>query len=204
MHTTPKPVLFIDFDGTLCHDRYWKSLEGEMFSTVQETLFGKDNALVVEWMLGKKTAEEVNVILAQKLNVSFSDLWKLFVHDCETMKVSTGTLNVINSLRANYTVILITTNMDSFTRFTVPALDLANYFDEIINSADKSLLKSDAGGHIFLNAIEKHGKDITQSILIDDSQKTQDVFTSLGGKVLPITKDYSVNYYLELLRREEE
>ena len=53
-----KPILFIDFDGTLCFDRYWRSLPQDMFSLVQQRLFGRDTTLAVEWMLGKKTEVE--------------------------------------------------------------------------------------------------------------------------------------------------
>ena len=45
-----------------------------MFSLVQQRLFGGDTTLAVEWMLGKKTAEEVNRIIAKELGVPFAEL----------------------------------------------------------------------------------------------------------------------------------
>lgn len=199
-----KPILFIDFDGTLCHDRYWRSLDKNMFSIVQDTLFGNDNTLVVEWMVGKKSAEEVNTILAKKLQVPFPDLWEVFVDDCETMKVNLSTLNTINSLRTQYKTILITGNMDNFSRFTVPALQLDTYFDEIINSADAGSLKSDPSGKQFLDPVQRHSANISECVLIDDSQRICNFFESLGGTSLLVTKENTLNKYLAEIGKRKE
>lgn len=175
-----------------------------MFAIVQKTLFGEDNSLVVEWMLGKKTAEEVNTILAKKLQVPFSDLWEVFVDDCETMKVKSSTLDRINNLRSDYTTILITGNMDSFTRFTVPALQLDTYFDAIINSADVGSLKSDSSGAQFLETVNKYSTKITCSLLIDDSEKICNIFENIGGKSLHISSENTIDKYLSQLGGKEE
>jgi len=30
-----KSILFIDFDGTLCHDRFWQSIDESSFEKIQ-------------------------------------------------------------------------------------------------------------------------------------------------------------------------
>jgi|TARA_Y100000310_G_scaffold342803_1_gene447513 hypothetical protein len=61
-----KPILFCDFDGTICHDRYWRSLSPESHEALQELLFRGDKARISDWMRGKYTAEEINQFAAEK------------------------------------------------------------------------------------------------------------------------------------------
>ena len=82
-------------------------------------------------MRGKKTSEEINVLVAKKINMPFTELWEIFVQDCTTMHVSIEILEKISSLQDKFRIILVTGNMDSFTRFTVPTLHLEDYFDYI-------------------------------------------------------------------------
>lgn len=77
-------------------------------------------------MKGKYTAEQVNEKIAQEIGMPYEEVWQLFVNDCSTMRVPQEILEQLSSLRSRYTVILMTGNMDSFSRFTVPALGLAN------------------------------------------------------------------------------
>lgn len=131
MNTHQKPIIFCDFDGVLCHDRFWRSLSPEQYEKVQEYLFGNNLDLVNDWMRGKYFAEEINQKVSENTHISYSILWNTFVKDCETMSVSAEALETLNGLRDMYTVILITGNMDCFTRFTRPAAELDQYFDHI-------------------------------------------------------------------------
>ncbi len=80
-----KPILFCDFDGVLCHDRYWRSLPPREHEKVQDLLFREDTTLVNNWMRGKHTAEEINQIISEKIGIPFEKLWTVFVEDCKTM-----------------------------------------------------------------------------------------------------------------------
>jgi FMN phosphatase YigB (HAD superfamily) len=193
----PKPIIFIDFDGTLCFDKYWRSLPPERYEIVQSFIFGKDSTLVNDWMKGKYTAEEINHLLAEKMGVPYEELWALFVRDCETMQVSLEVLEDISSLRDRYTVILITGNMDSFTRFTVPALHLDQYFDYINNSFFAGKLKDDSKGAAFMEYAKSLGVSITDCFLIDNSLKACESFTDLGGTSYLITPERQVGYFLK-------
>lgn len=194
-----KSILFCDFDGTLCHDRYWRSLSPDEYEKVQELLFRNDTTLVNDWMRGKYSAEEINQFVSEKTGIPFKKLWDIFVNDCKTIRVSKEALETLNRLRDRYTIILITGNMDSFSRFTQPALALENYFDHISNSSHEGIHKTDSEGEIFLKYTERYSVSIQSCILLDDSKNVCKIFTELGGTAYLVTQDQNILYYLEKL-----
>ncbi|MDE2096054.1 MAG: HAD family hydrolase [Patescibacteria group bacterium] len=192
-----KPILFIDFDGTLCHDRFWRSLEPTLQEKVQINLFGSKKELIRNWMLGKYTSEEINQMLADELGADYNKLWSTFVNDCKKMAVSQEVLDRIQSLRERYFIVLITDNMDSLDRFTVPALGLDQYFDLIVNSHTEKALKNDENGKSFQKVIEKYQSPLSESILIDNSVSSCKVFEDLGGKSCLVTPEKTLVDWLE-------
>ena len=195
----PRPILFCDFDGTICHDRYWSSLPSEEYDQVQELLFRNDTTRVNDWMRGVYTAEEINQWLADQTGIPYERLWDTFVADCRAMRVSDETLHKLSSLRDRYKVILMTSNMDSFSRFTIPQLELDRYFDHISNSYYEGRLKSDEGGRIFTDYATRFGVPVTECVVLDDSINVCGVFESLGGRAYRITPEKDVNYHLATL-----
>jgi CRISPR/Cas system-associated endoribonuclease Cas2 len=93
----------------------------------------------------------------------------------------------------------MTGNMDSFTRFTVPALALDKYFDHISNSFYEGKLKTDEGGKLFLDYARKHKVCIEDCFVIDDSEKVCSVFEGLGGRAFRATPQTDIHHYLSLL-----
>jgi len=89
--------------------------------------------------------------------------------------------------------------MDSFSRFTQPALALENYFDHISNSFYENIHKKDNGGEIFLKYTKRYGIPIQSCILFDDSDNVCKIFTELGGVACLITQDQNILYHLEKL-----
>jgi FMN phosphatase YigB (HAD superfamily) len=191
-----KPILFCDFDGTICHDRYWRSLPSEQYEKVQSLLFRDDKTYVSDWMRGKYTAEQVNEKVAHELGLPYEQVWQLFVNDCSTMRVSQETLEKLSALRSRYTVVLMTGNMDSFSRFTVPALGLENYFDCISNSYHEGKHKTDDKGQIFTEYADKFGVPLKECVVIDDSQNVCATFEALGGMAYAVTPEKTITHYL--------
>lgn len=194
-----KPILLIDFDGTLCHDRFWRSLDVKHFDQIQELIFNQNFEYIDEWMRGKKTAEEVNLFVADKLNIPYEHLWSLFVEDCKTLYIDKKDLELIDGLREKYIVVLMTNNMDTLMRFTVPALNLDVHFDLIVSSADRGILKHDENGKLFTDIIQELNGNIKDTILIDNSRKVCDLFEALGGKPLYVDKEKNLTYWLKTL-----
>lgn len=176
-----KKVLYIDFDGTICSDHFWRSLPSDERQVIQKFLFGADKELVTNWMLGKHSAEEINELVAQRLYCNPKELWQIFVQDCEQMSVPSELIDLLQHLREHYVVVLITDNMDCFTRFTVPALQLANHFDMICNSSEEGRCKRDAEGASFTKYATAADCSLSDSILIDDSILNCHLFENLGG-----------------------
>lgn len=192
-----KPILFIDFDGTLCHDKFWRSLAPELQIKIQERLFGSESVVVREWMLGKYSSEEINKMLTDELGVEYDVLLAAFVSDCKTMSVEGDALRKIGELRDRYFTVLMTDNMDCFDRFTVPALRLDTYFDRIVNSCTKGILKEEDNGKSFRDFICESTALISEHILMDNSKTTCDLFQQLGGKWFLITPRKPLLYCLD-------
>lgn len=191
-----KPVLFIDFDGTICADRFWRNAPLEIKDPIQKLLFDDNKVLVGEWMLGKHTSEDICEFVSNELSLPYEVVWWQFVEDCTAMYVSEKTLELISTLRDKYVIILLTDNMDCFNRFTVPALGLASYFDEITNSAYTHVFKNDASGQIFKDIAKKYGVGLEFALLIDNSAKVCEVFSALGGTVFHVKGENTAELYL--------
>ncbi len=184
-----KKLLFVDWDGTLSDGRFWSSLRDtastqyEIGKKIQDYLFSSKSGgkLVKKWMKGKVTSEHINKHLSLELRVEYDFLWSVFKSDCLSMPVFQESLDAIQSLRTECIVVLITGNMDSFTRFTRPSLKLDDYFDEIVNSSDVGKLKTEYRGSEFKRIAKKYSTALKESVLIDDSKKVCEVFEKLGG-----------------------
>lgn len=194
-----KPLLFVDFDGTICFERYWRSLPSDQYRKVQELLFGEDKTRVNDWMRGKYTAEEINQWMAKQIGIPYEELWQLFVNDCGTMKVSKHTLEKLSALRDRYTVVLMTGNMDSFSRFTATTLELERYFDYISNSFNEGKHKTDNDGEIFVEYAKKYGVPLSECVVIDDSPNVCAVFEQLGGTAYRVSPERNIESYLSQL-----
>ncbi|MEH6402658.1 MAG: hypothetical protein V7750_04750 [Sneathiella sp.] len=189
-------TLFVDFDGTICHDKFWRGLGETKAALVQSFIFEKNQLLVNQWMCGKYTSEDVNEYISKETGFEFQTLWNIFVDDCKTMSVDQDLLSLIVELRNKFKVVLITGNMDCFDRFTVPALKLEKYFDIIVNSYNEGQLKYINSGETFSEHIKGHFKN---AYLVDDSSISCDIFCRLGGTALHVTKSATAHSHLENL-----
>jgi len=192
-----RPTLFVDFHGTICNDRYWRSLSSGQQQTLQSFLFQEHSHLVDEWMRGLHTAEAINAIVAAELNLSYDAVWTAFVADCRSMYVPPAILSRLRLLRSLANIVLMTGNMDSFTRFTAPALGLDGYFDAISNSFDEGRLKTDDDGSLFSQYASRFGTPIEHCVVVDDADDVCAVFAALGGKALQVTVERSAEVILD-------
>ncbi len=192
-----KPILCIDFDGTLCHDRFWRSADPELKSKLQTRLFSDKVEVAEDWMLGKRTSEEINQLLADELGMPYDFLWKIFVADCENMTIVPGAIKKVQTLRDRYTTVIITDNMDCFDRFTVPALGLDTHFDVIVNSSTEGSFKNDENGKVFQKIAEAYDSPLSRNILIDNAQSSCMLFESLGGRSYLVTAEEPLTYWLD-------
>lgn len=194
-----KPILFIDFNGTLCHDRFWRNIDADSFERIQNLLFSGNKSVIQDWMKGIYSSEDINQLVSKELNIPFDKIWKVFVEDCKNMTISSDTLNRIEKLRKDYETVLITDNMDCFTRFTVPAKKLDSFFDSIVNSFENKKFKEHNEGEVFIQLAGKTNTNVEDCILIDNSKSACAIFSKLDGQSCFVTSENTLDYWLETL-----
>ena len=200
-----KKIIFMDWDKTLCWSRFWESLikTNHKFSQEIDKFFMFEKEIVKNWMKGKTNSEEVNKFISRKTGLSESVLWNIFVSDCKNMKIDSKIVALIKKLRKKYFIVLVTGNMDCFSRFIAPALELEKIFDLIINSADVGYLKNEHNGKTFMNCLKLFNIDnMSNTYLLEDSGKVCNMFNQLGGKALKINNKEDTIKYLKILLRK--
>lgn len=198
-----KRLIFVDFNGVISYKNFWDSIrisDKHIYKKIDSFLFRDNFDLVRIWMKGKKSSEEIHQFISEELNISFEYLFSHFKQDCETIDISNKILNNLESIKENFYLILRTDNMDSFTRFTLPANPrLSRVFDEIDNSFELKELKRENNGYYFTNKARKYNLEIKDCLLIDDSSKNCDFFNELGGTAYCLTGEETVVRHLATL-----
>lgn len=177
-----KTPLLIDFDGTICFDYFWRSADESIKGYIKEFLFSGKSPLVESWMKGDLTSEDVNAVISRNLGIDYDYLWKIFVSDCRSMYIRPSTTSLIKKAKKKFFTILITDNMDSFDRFTLPALGLEKYFHHIANSYNYMALKNQEKGKLFQLVASRNKVNLNEAILIDNSKVNCTMFSALGGQ----------------------
>ncbi|MFA7170134.1 MAG: HAD family hydrolase [Candidatus Paceibacterota bacterium] len=177
-------VLF-DFDGVLCKGRFYKesllSDYPEVYDWIQENIFSDKN-LVGKWMRNQVDSGGVNKIIAENAGIDYDILNGLYEESIRRMELEKEVLDLAKALKKSGGKIgIITDNMDVFSRITVPTHKLDITFDIIINSADHGVLKRDDNGRLFDIALDALGKKIENSLMIDDSASTIELYRQKGG-----------------------
>lgn len=177
-----KQNIFIDFDGTICFDYFWRSVPQEINKAITKFLFQDNVQLIENWMRGKLLSEDIAALIAENTGLAYALIYDSLIKDCQNMHISPELLQAISDLGKNNTTILITDNMDCFNRFTKPALQLEKYFSFIFNSCDFGILKDDTtSGGLFKKVCDIYKFDIKKSVLLDNSEKNCAIFSKLGG-----------------------
>lgn len=187
-------AIFIDWFGTLSLTNFWGHLERskkqtdrDHFKLWADTVFVSHKDKIVPWMKGKYTTEDILSMAAKETQTNFDILLKEFIIGCEKMMYSSPNIpNLVKNLRnKQITVCIATDNMDSFTRWTVPAMKLDFHFDEILNSFYLKVLKHELDGNgqtLFFQDFFSRHKDIRPEncILIDDWEDKMSIISRQG------------------------
>lgn len=199
-----KNIVFIDWHNTLSWSKYWESLLGKNtdFTKVVDDFFAFEKEMEAKWMLGKLRSEDIVKLISSRSGLSEDLLWQTFVSDCQKMHIDPKAISLIKKIKEKYIVVLVTGNMDCFSRFTVPALGLDKLFDRIINSADVGYLKTDYDGKTFTDCFKQYSiSDFSKSFLLDDSEKTCTLFDKIGGRALRVNaKEDTITHLNSILK----
>lgn len=177
-------VLF-DFDGVLCHDRFYEKTlvpnYQQVYDWIQSNIF-TDHKLVDKWMHGEISSSDINQLISDNTDIDYQVLVALFEESVRQMQLDENLLDLARSFKkSGIKVSIVTGNMDVFTDITIENHKLDRKFDLIVNSADYKLNKDDENGKLFDIVMEKLKSNIKTSLLIDDSAKTIKLFVQKGG-----------------------
>lgn len=160
--------------------------------------------MIHAWMRGQYTSEQIAEWLAPKLKLDQQLICRELERSCQAMKLlDQAILDFAFMFRETDTLVAIATdNMDTFTRWTVAALELAPAFDAIINSADIGYLKTDVGRDgslpFFANYLAEHDLQPSDCVLIDDGERLGPLARSAGFGYRLVTPHRTVIDHLQV------
>jgi FMN phosphatase YigB (HAD superfamily) len=161
------------------------------FKKITKTVFNSDVNLVEDWMRGNYSAEHIAEIININTGLDQSIIFDELKKSCENMQfVSSKISQLITSIRKKgIKVGIATDNMDTFLRFTVPAMNLSNLFDDFLVSSSLGFLKKDhknSKPYFFQKFLIEKKLDYSDLLLIDDSSDINELYEKVGLKVLNI------------------
>lgn len=173
--------VFIDWHNTLSASRFWGHLEEaapegrQLFRRIEVSLYGNLTGLLVPWMRGGLTTEDVMGAIARDAGLDYDLVLREFIVGCRRMRfVDAAIIGLVLAIKARgRRVVIATDNMDSFARWTTPSLGLADLFDDILSSAELGGMKGDVdeqGRSIFFDDyLGRCAIGPGESVLIDDA-----------------------------------
>lgn len=178
-------VLF-DFDGVLCKGRFYEKTllpnHSGIYNWIQTNIFG-NKEMVRDWMRNRVNSTEINELIAKNTEIERKLLDELYEESIRRMELEKEVIDLAESLKLSGKKIgIVTDNMDVFTKITIPNHRLDTLFDIIINSADHGLLKKDENGKLFDIALTALERKIENSLMIDDSESTIELYKQKGGQ----------------------
>lgn len=209
------PTICIDWYNTLSTSRFFEQLEDphhprhHLSPVIQSVLFGELKDYINPWMRGALLSEDVIEMMADKMHAEVALIQQEFVESCAAMQIiDPHVLELISELRrVGHIVAIATDNMDSFTRWTVPALGLSLYFDYIFNSHVLGVLKGDQdleGNSIFFSLVREEVPADSQIILIDDTSDRNGVFAKSEVALLTVTTEQTLADHLKHLIKKSD
>lgn len=178
-------VLF-DFDGVLCKGRFYEKTllpnYSEVYDWIQMNIFGNKD-LVRDWMRNRVNSAEVNELIAKNTGIENKLLNGLYEESVRRMELEERIIDLAKSLKSEGKKIgIVTDNMDVFTKITIPNHRLDKLFEVIVNSADYGLLKKEENGRLFDIALATLGEVIENSLMIDNSEATIELYKQKDGQ----------------------
>ena len=209
-------AVFIDWDGTLSNSRFWERWRDDptmqsRYAKIQSALFESATGkhMVKDWMTGSRTSSRILSQLSKDTGIDYVELEDELIYSAEHMRfIDEGALASIQRLRdAGKHVVLATDNMDIFDKWTVPALNLNDHFDDILNSYTLQKLKKDVHpvyirSEFFYRYLEKMSIRKEDSVIIDDSIDVG-ILESIGMNFMHVTDERPLTYHLDALLENE-
>lgn len=190
-------TIFFDWNNTLSKSLFWEhlsSLEHERHNwheNITNFIFVEKKHLINDWMRGNFDEVYIAGLIAEKFGYPNDIVLEDLAESCKNMQlVSEEIVELINRAR-DYGVkcVIATDNMDTFMKYTVPGMKLNNYFDDILVSFDKKVLKFDVGENsipFFDDYLKNNRLSYNDVVLIDDCIDKSGVYKKLGFDIIQI------------------
>lgn len=187
-----KKAIFIDWNKTLSFDLFWGHLSStdhpnhKHLDAIEKWLFVDHRSVIDPWMRGDVNLEIVLEEMSKDTGIDSRIIMDELSHSCEIMTFCfAGIEDLIEKIRKKGILVAVATdNMDTFNRFTVPALKLGTIFDAVLNSHEIGRLKDDSEPSdkilFFDNFLESHNLSYGDCILLDDSPDSSGKYKKLG------------------------
>lgn len=188
--------IFIDWNKTLSCSFFWEQLSNtdhkyhKYFNEITR-IFTNNKKLVKAWMRGQYSAENISEIINKNTGINSDLIFKELKESCENMKyVSLKIPQLITTIREKgIKVGIATDNMDTFKRFTIPAMSLDLIFDDILISSEIGFLKNDLKNnelYFFKSFLKEKRVSYSDLILVDDSTDTNRIYKKAGLNVINV------------------
>lgn len=204
-----KKVVFIDWSKTLSYGLFWEQLQDKKHPNstywliIRKWLFIDNRDLLDPWMRGKLSTKEVLDRMSQDTGLDRSLLEQELKISCENMRFCIDNLPQIIARiqKLGIKVVIATDNMDTFSRYTVPAMSLKKIFDDIIDSCQIGYLKDDklpSDQILFFDKyLSDHDWSYRDAILLDNSPDETGKYKRLGFERILIDGPDSLRSELE-------
>jgi FMN phosphatase YigB (HAD superfamily) len=192
-------IIFIDWYQTLSFDLFWQNVKKKnptAFECIQTNIF-HDAERSRRWMTGHHSSEDICQYASRCSGISADELFSDLQNSCVNQRIHPVAIEIIKELRNTHHIFIVTDNMDCFSRFTIPALDMTAWTDGISNSSDIKRFKNDLNGQTFRDIANSLDIRMTEAICVDDSSPTCELIRSLGGTAMQTT---SALHTLDLLK----
>ena len=196
-------AVFFDFDGVLCTDRFYSTLEQEYpleLDWIGNHIFSGEK-YCDEWMRGELNWHDINKIICDATAMPPGLLDELFLTSVRRMTVNPILIQYAEALKQKgIKIALATSNMDIFNEITVPEKHLDNTFPVIVNSYDYKLMKHDENGRLFDIALRRLGLHSYEGVLlIDDTLTYGNIFKEKGGEFYHYTGQTAFEEWAKIL-----
>ncbi|NCC19802.1 hypothetical protein EOM33_01945 [Candidatus Saccharibacteria bacterium] len=204
-----KKVVFIDWSGTLSYSIFWEHLQDtrhpnhKHFPSIRKWLFTDNRDIINPWMRGDLSVDDVIGRMSQDVGINRVLIMDELRRSCEEMRFSVENLeNIIVTIqKRGVKVVIATDNMDTFSRFTVPTMQLNKIFDEILNSYDIGHLKDDelpTDSILFFDKyLKMNGWGYDDAVLLDNSPDKSGKYRRLGFERILIDSPETLKAELE-------
>jgi FMN phosphatase YigB (HAD superfamily) len=205
-------VLFLDWSKTLSNSIFWSAWADEhhpknrYFQDIQTILFRDNKDIIYPWMRGTMNSEDICKLLSLCLGIDEKIIFDELAISCANMSFCrTEVPELLAALkREGVRVVVATDNMDTFRRFTIPAMQLDAIFDDYLISSELGVFKGDTTNNtlqFFDRYLTENNLDYGDVMLVDDGYDKSGMYGELGFKWVHIDDSVHFVEVLQMLLR---